>query len=106
MFWGFHQWGLTHTADFTEDYYSIGEKIAEMTEYKLAEPESHQQGGGFTDWFVEEFEKPALTVEIGELVEETSLPLIAFPSIWDRNKAVGLFLATKAWERKEKGSPK
>lgn len=102
LFWGFHQWGLTHTTDFSEDYFSIAEKIADITEYKLEEPESHRQGGGYTDWFIEEFEKPALTIEIGDLVEENSLPLFAFPSIWEKNKGIGLFLATKALERKGK----
>lgn len=102
LFWGYHHWGLTHTTNFTDDYYNIAEKVSALTKYKLEEPASHQQGGGYTDWFIEEFEKPAFTVEIGDLIEDNSLPLEAFPSIWERNKAVGLFLAEKAWERQDK----
>lgn len=93
IFWGFHRWGLTHTTDFTDDYYTIAEKVAEMTNYSLEEPSSKQQGGGYTDWFITEFDKPAFTVEIGSLIEESSLPLKEFPSIWERNKTIGLFLS-------------
>jgi g-D-glutamyl-meso-diaminopimelate peptidase len=96
LFWGYHQWGLTHTTAFTRDYYEIAEKVSTLTRYKLKEPASYQQGGGYTDWFIQEFEKPALTVEIGSLIKDNSLPLDAFPNIWDRNKAVGLFLAKSA----------
>lgn len=99
LFWGFNQWGLTHTTNFAIDYYTIAEKVADLTKYKLEEPESVQQGGGYTDWFITEFEKPALTVEIGSLIEDSSLPLESFPSIWARNKAIGLFLATRALEK-------
>lgn len=99
LFWGFYQWGLTHTTNFAVDYYTIAEKVAHLTKYKLEEPESYQQGGGYTDWFISEFEKPAFTVEIGSLVENSSLPLDSFPSIWKRNKEIGLFLAKKALEK-------
>lgn len=99
LFWGFYQWGLTHTTNFAIDYYKIAEKVADMTKYKIEQPESHQQGGGYTDWFIEEFEKPAFTVEIGSLIENSSLPLDSFPSIWERNKAIGLFLAKRALEK-------
>lgn len=101
LFWGIHHWGLTHTTIFTHDYYSIAEKVSDITNYPIEEPEFHQQGGGFTDWFVEEFNKPALTVEIGSLIEDNSLPLVAFPQIWERNRGIGLLLAKKALERKE-----
>ncbi|GIN61789.1 hypothetical protein J27TS8_17820 [Robertmurraya siralis] len=99
IFWGYHQWGLTHTTNFTDDYYTIAEKVSDLTNYELEEPAFHQQGGGFTDWFIEEFEKPAFTIEIGSLVEDSSLPLTAFPSIWEHNKAIGLFLAEKTLQK-------
>jgi g-D-glutamyl-meso-diaminopimelate peptidase len=99
LFWGFHQWGLTHTTEFTRDYYEIAEKVSELTRYKLEEPASHQQGGGYTDWFIQAFDKPALTVEIGSLIKNNSLPLEAFPDIWERNKTIGLFLAESVKNR-------
>src|SRR5699024_5057470 len=91
IFWGYHQWGITHTTEFMKDYYSIAEKVSELTRYPIEEPKSHQQGGGYTDWFIEEFAKPAFTVEIGQLIEDSSLPIDEFPDIWERNKMVGLF---------------
>lgn len=100
LFWGFHRWGLTHTTDFLEDYYNIAEKVASITKYELEEPETYQQGGGYTDWFVQQFKRPALTVEIGSFVEDTNLPVSSFPTIWERNKEIGLLLAKKAYERK------
>lgn len=99
LFWGYHLWGLTHTTEFTKDFYNIAQKIEALTDYKLEHPESHQQGGGFTDWFVDEFEKPGLTVEIGDLIEDNSLPLSNFRKIWSQNKAMGLLVAAKALER-------
>ncbi|TKC18965.1 M14 family metallopeptidase [Robertmurraya kyonggiensis] len=100
LFWGFHRWGLTHTTEVLEDYYNIAEKVADITKYELEEPKIYQQGGGYTDWFVLHFKRPALTVEIGSFVEDTNLPLSSFPTIWERNKEIGLFLAKKAYERK------
>ncbi|KAA9011868.1 M14 family zinc carboxypeptidase [Niallia endozanthoxylica] len=100
IFWGYHQWGLTHTTKFTRDYYAIAEKVSELTKYPIDEPESYQQGGGYTDWFIEEFSKPAFTVEIGQLIEDRSLPLEEFLDIWVKNKKMGLFLAERALKRK------
>jgi g-D-glutamyl-meso-diaminopimelate peptidase len=101
LFWGFHQFGLTHTINFADDYYKIAQKVSDITNYRIQEPASHQQGGGYTDWFVAEFGKPGFTAEIGSLIKDNSLPLVAFPKIWERNKAIGLFLATKALERQK-----
>ena len=102
IFWGFNQWGLTHTTKFSQDYFAIAEQVSSFTGYPIDEPESYQQGGGFTDWFIEEFGKPAFTVEIGQLIEDSSLPLEEFHDIWIRNKKMGLFLAEKVYERKRK----
>ncbi|MCM3586634.1 M14 family metallocarboxypeptidase [Mesobacillus maritimus] len=99
LFWGYHQWGLTHTTEYAKDIYKIAQPLSTITNYPLKEPSSHQQGGGYTDWFVQEFKKPGVTIEIGELIEDNSLPLQEFPDIWERNKAVGLFLASKALDQ-------
>src|SRR5690606_7258491 len=99
LFWGFHQWGLTHTTEFAKDYFQIAEAIADITKYQLEEPASNQQGGGYTDWFIEEFSKPAVTIEIGDLVVDRSLPLTAFDDVWERNKTIGLLLAEIAQKR-------
>ncbi len=60
-----------------EIYWKYGNKIPEKSEilarifalssgYKLSEPEGLAVGGGFKDWFILEFNKPAFTLEIGK----------------------------------------
>jgi len=74
----------------------IAKKISKLTGYKLGKPPKHATGGGFTDWFITKFHRPAMTIEISPLVGETSPPLSIFETEWERNKYVGLFLAKEA----------
>jgi g-D-glutamyl-meso-diaminopimelate peptidase len=69
------------------------DKLTELTNYKPSKPEKRAQGAGFTDWFLHEFSGSGYTIEIGPLVEETSLPTSVFPEVWERNRAIGLMLA-------------
>jgi g-D-glutamyl-meso-diaminopimelate peptidase len=71
-------------------------KVSMLTGYKLGKPLKNAKGGGFTDWFISSFHKPAMTIEISPLVGETSPPLTIFPEEWERNELVGIFLATEA----------
>lgn len=75
-----------------EIYWKYGESIPENSEkladifaltssYILSEPEGLACGGGFKDWFITEFNKPAFTVEIGK----GKNPL----SLWDLNTIYG-----------------
>ena len=48
--------------------------------YKIEYPEGLAVGGGFKDWFVEEFSRPAFTVEIGK--GENPLPTEDYPKIY------------------------
>ncbi|WHY01942.1 M14 family zinc carboxypeptidase [Neobacillus sp. DY30] len=74
----------------------IAKKVSKLTGYKLAKPSKQATGGGFTDWFITHYHRPALTIEICPLVGETSPPLTLFETVWDRNKYVGLTLAEEA----------
>jgi g-D-glutamyl-meso-diaminopimelate peptidase len=74
----------------------IARKVSKLTGYKLANPPDTSKGGGFTDWFITTFHKPAMTIEIGLLVGETNPPLSVFKEEWNRNKFVGLMLAHEA----------
>lgn len=74
----------------------IAKKIARLTHYKLAKPSKQAIGGGFTDWFITAYHKPALTIEISPLVGETSPPLTIFNTEWKRNRYVGLTLVLEA----------
>ncbi|MGG3467254.1 M14 family zinc carboxypeptidase [Neobacillus pocheonensis] len=75
---------------------AISKKIAKLTGYKLNTPPDDAVGGGFTDWFITTYHKPAMTIEISYLVGETSPPLTVFKKEWKRNRFVGLKLANEA----------
>ncbi|MFP7295653.1 M14 family zinc carboxypeptidase [Neobacillus niacini] len=74
----------------------IAKKISLLTHYRLAKPPKHATGGGFTDWFITTYHRPAMTIEVSPLVGETSPPLSVFETEWERNKYVGLSLAREA----------
>lgn len=59
---------------------SIGKIISRMTNYKLSKPEGTAAYGGFTDWFIEEFNKPSFSIECGK--GENPLPFSDFIPIY------------------------
>jgi g-D-glutamyl-meso-diaminopimelate peptidase len=75
---------------------TIAKKISKLTGYKLAKPPKQAVGGGFTDWFITTYKRPAMTIEISYLVGETNPPLSVFQKEWQRNQYVGLMLAAEA----------
>jgi len=76
--------------------HSIAKKFANITGYELAEPPKEASGGGFTDWFIQDFNRPGFTPEISYEVKETNPPLSVFNEEWERNQAIGLMIATEA----------
>ena len=54
--------------------YALAEKISKITGYELAFPQKNAVGGGFTDWFITEFQRPGFTLELCEDVIETNPP--------------------------------
>ncbi|AZU61124.1 M14 family zinc carboxypeptidase [Neobacillus mesonae] len=88
-------WNYKNGKYFLRDYL-LARKMAKLTDYKLAKPEKDATGGGFTDWFITAYRRPALTIEISYLVGETNPPLSVFKTEWKRNKYVGLKLAEEA----------
>lgn len=74
----------------------LAKKMAGLTGYKLAAPPKEAIGGGFTDWFITYYQRPALTIEICPLVGETNPPLSMLQTEWKRNRQVGLKLAEEA----------
>jgi g-D-glutamyl-meso-diaminopimelate peptidase len=73
--------------------YRLTEQVAEKTGYEVSYPPANAIGGGYTDWFIQEYKRPALTIELSYLVEETNPPLAVFGEEWSRNKEIGLILA-------------
>lgn len=61
---------------------NIANKLALSSEYNLSEPEGLAVGGGFKDWFITEFKKPAFTVEVGK--GKNPLPISEFDSIYKK----------------------
>lgn len=74
----------------------IAKKVSKLTRYKLGKPAKEAMGGGFTDWFITSYHRPAMTIEISYLVGETNPPLSVFKTEWKRNRYVGLLLAAEA----------
>lgn len=72
---------------------NIANGLNKLTGYALVKPEKNPSGGGYKDWFIEQFGRPGFTIEIGEYVGEKSIPLNQFNGIWAKNKDVGLYAA-------------
>ncbi len=56
--------------------------MAHSSGYKIAQPEGLACGGGFKDWFVEKFRRPAFTVEVG--LGKNPLPSSDLDSIYNK----------------------
>lgn len=50
--------------------------------YTVSSPEGLACGGGFKDWFVEKFRRPAFTVEVGK--GRNPLPIEALDGIYEK----------------------
>ena len=59
----------------------LGEKLAAVSGYELAETPYESSFAGYKDWFIQEFRRPGYTVEAGSGVNP--LPLEQFPEIYD-----------------------
>lgn len=82
----FHSQGEEIYYDFDGKCPKNSEKIAKLfavsAGYKLSKPNGLAVGGGFKDWFISEFNKPALTVEIG--LGKNPLPFSDFEKIYNK----------------------
>ena len=58
--------------------FRLASMLSQVSGYNIAFPEDIATGGGFKDWFIEYFHRPALTVEMG--LGENPLPLSDFES--------------------------
>ncbi|MBE4906830.1 carboxypeptidase [Bacillus luteolus] len=89
-------WYYNNRPHLVERDKRIAEKFSKMTGYELEDPPENAVGGGYTDWFISEFKRPAFTAEISFNVTETNPPLYVFSEEWRRNKAIGLMIASEA----------
>lgn len=58
-----------------EKAYEIGKKLEKVSGYLLTEPDYYSSFAGYKDWFIENFKKPAYTIEIGKGEKGKPLPL-------------------------------
>lgn len=82
----FHSQGREIYYDFGEstpkESLDFAKELALLCDYTVSKPEGLAVGGGFKDWFIERFSRPAYTVEIG--LGENPLPFSDFPEEYDR----------------------
>ncbi|MDT3426018.1 g-D-glutamyl-meso-diaminopimelate peptidase [Paenibacillus forsythiae] len=93
IFWHYH----TLAANLARDR-EIASSLARLTGYSLVRPEKNPSGGGYKDWFIQEFGRPGFTVEIGNYAGEANLPLSAFGQIWAENRQVPLYTASQTYK--------
>ncbi|MDO7907852.1 M14 family zinc carboxypeptidase [Paenibacillus sp. JX-17] len=93
LFWNFH----TLPQNLMRDK-RLADIVSAITGYTQVKPTANPSGGGYTDWFITTFGRPAFTPEIGVKQGETSLPLSAFQAEWSRNRTLGLRIADEGYQ--------
>ncbi|WP_312027400.1 M14 family metallocarboxypeptidase [Paenibacillus typhae] len=100
IFWHFN----TLSSNVARDQ-AIARTLSHMTGYALVSPEKNPSGGGYKDWFIQEFGRPGFTIEIARYAGESNVPLSQFGNVWNDNRAVGLYSAQQShslWLNKQK----
>ncbi|AWI11784.1 carboxypeptidase [Caldibacillus thermoamylovorans] len=87
-------WQYGARQNIVRDYF-LATKLAELTGYSLSIPPEEANGGGFTDWFIEEYGKPAFTLELTDFHQESNPPIRKLWEEWRRNRLVGIYLASE-----------
>ncbi|MFF2908756.1 M14 family zinc carboxypeptidase [Paenibacillus sp. NPDC057934] len=93
IFWNFN----TLSGNLARDK-KLAVDLHNLTGYSLVQPEKNPSGGGYKDWFIQEFKRPGFTIEIARYAGEGSVPLSEFNRIWSENKEVGLYSAKQSYD--------
>ena len=64
----------------------LGEKMAQVSGYRLADTPFESSFAGYKDWFIRKFRRPGYTVEVGDGVNP--LPIEQFDEIYDAVKGI------------------
>jgi len=91
-------WHYRTKAEHLDRDQRLAGEFARITGYSLVEPTPGAAGGGYKDWFIQEFGRPGFTPELGAYVHEDSLPLWAFAEEWERNRTIGRFVAEEGYK--------
>lgn len=84
---------------------AMARALSRITGYSLVAPEKNPSGGGYKDWFIQEFGRPGFTIEIAQYAGESNVPLSQFGRVWKDNRDVGLYSAEQSyslWLAKQK----
>ncbi|UQZ35240.1 gamma-D-glutamyl-meso-diaminopimelate peptidase [Paenibacillus sp. PK3_47] len=92
IFWHFN----TLRTNLSRDQ-AMARELSRLTGYSLVAPEKNPSGGGYKDWFIQEFGRPGFTVEIAPYAGESNVPLKQFGRVWNDNKNVGLYSAAQSY---------
>ncbi|MFD1909199.1 M14 family zinc carboxypeptidase [Paenibacillus rhizoplanae] len=77
IFWNFKTLSSNLNRDKT-----MARALGNLTGYSLVAPEKNPSGGGYKDWFIQEYGRPGFTIEIADYAGESSVPLRQFSTIW------------------------
>ncbi|UOQ87045.1 peptidoglycan-binding protein [Gracilibacillus salinarum] len=83
---------------FTPHTRNITKGVQRITGYTPIDLQNSVSGGGYTDWFLADKRKPAITIEISQYVGERPVPLGNWDSIWSKQRSIGLYLLDYADE--------
>ena len=70
----------------------LGERLAQISGYTLAEPAPESSFAGYKDWFLKIFRRPGYTIEVG--LGENPLPIRQFDEIYRDNLGILVTAAT------------
>lgn len=84
IYWDYNGYAPPRSSKMTE-------VMALSSGYAVSAPEGLASHGGFKDWFLQEFRRPAFTIEIGK--GKNPLPLSDFPDIYARLQEMLLLAA-------------
>ncbi|WP_048600627.1 M14 family zinc carboxypeptidase [Rubeoparvulum massiliense] len=91
LYWYFHNSPQTLARDCR-----LANQFAMRSGYRLVQPELSPNGGGYTDWFIETFQRPGFTPELGYYPGERHLPLHCFQEELHIHLPLVLWLAREA----------
>lgn len=94
IYWQFNQ----DEEDFKRDF-EIAKIISKETGYKLIEEDKPNEGSGYKDWFIENYHKPSLTMEVSPYVGERKVPIENYSKIFAENKNIPLIFAQKILQK-------
>ncbi|WP_256760525.1 M14 family zinc carboxypeptidase [Cohnella sp. WQ 127256] len=89
-------WNYKTPADHLQRDLSLATTYSNMTGYRLIKPVSQPSGGGFTDWFIQEFGQPGLTPELSPAIGERDVPYSNWDRIWKQNEDAAWLFGTTA----------